>query len=90
MIHKRRYLAWAGDENPSPARACLRAALRTVAAAMSASFRSLADALYATARRMLETQDVYGETGLPWVTRVRGQQEPIEHERIQAWLLLAH
>ena len=90
MIHKRRYFAWASEENPSPARACLRSAMRTVAAAMSAQPPAFADTLYASTRRMLETQEVFGETGLPWMTRTTGQQERIEHERIQAWLLLAY
>ncbi|KAK2608937.1 hypothetical protein QQS21_002513 [Conoideocrella luteorostrata] len=90
MIHKRRYLAWAGDENPSPAKACLRLAMRTLAAAMSAHYGTFSDVLYATARRMLESQDVHNDAGMPWITRISGRREQIEHERIQAWLLLAH
>lgn len=92
MIHKHHYFTWADDVSPCPARVCLRSAMRTVAAAMSAQFQTFSDVLYTTTRRMLEAQDVHGETGLPWMTRVRGQQEQdkIEHERIQAWLLLAH
>ncbi|GIJ86779.1 hypothetical protein Asppvi_005674 [Aspergillus pseudoviridinutans] len=90
MIHKRRYFSWASDETPTPARACLRSAMRTVAAAMSTQLQALGDALYAATRRMLEAQDVHGETGLPWMTSVRGRQGQIEHERTQAWLLLAH
>ncbi|QUC19082.1 uncharacterized protein UV8b_03323 [Ustilaginoidea virens] len=91
MIHKRRYLAWAGDEKPSPAKACLRLAMRTVSASMSAQLGSLSDVLYATTRRLLETLDARGESGsLPWITILDSQQEQVELERIQAWLLLAY
>lgn len=90
MIHKGRYFTWAGDESPAPARACLRSAMRTVASAMSAPLRVFGDALCTRTRRMLEAQDAHGDAGLPWMTRIRAQQEHIDHELIQAWLLLAH
>lgn len=89
MVHKQRYFSWTGEEDVSPARSCLRSAMRTVAAAMSSQFYIFADALYSQTRRMLEAQSV-GDTGLPWMTRTRDPQGRIEHERIQAWLLLAH
>ena len=57
---------------------------------MSAQAPSYGDDLYATTRHMLEMQDVHVDTGLPWMTRTSGQQAQIEHERIQAWLLLAY
>ncbi|KAK3987688.1 hypothetical protein QBC44DRAFT_294662 [Cladorrhinum sp. PSN332] len=81
MLHQRRYFAWADDENPNPARAGLRSAMRAIAAAMSAQFRSLADSLYQETLRLLETR-----SQTPTLT------EGIEMllEQIQAWLLLAH
>jgi hypothetical protein len=90
MIHKRRYLSWANEKTVSPARACLRSAMRTIAAAMSAQFCAFSDKLYACTRSMLEMQDVQGENGLPWMTTTRASRRRIEHEMIQAWLLLAH
>jgi len=56
MIHKRRYFAWAGRENPapSPAQKCLRSAMHAMAAAMSAQYRGVGDVLYGETRRMLE------------------------------------
>ncbi|KAL2018159.1 hypothetical protein VTK56DRAFT_1235 [Thermocarpiscus australiensis] len=98
ITHKRRYLSWASQENPSPARACLRMAMRTVASAVSAQYRSLGDVLYAETRRMLEALDAAGGEqvrGLPWITdrsalRPGGGSMPIPLEQIQAWLLVAH
>ncbi|KAJ6044462.1 hypothetical protein N7499_006962 [Penicillium canescens] len=90
MIHKRRYLSWANEKTVSPARACLRSAMRTIAAAMSAQFCAFSDKLYACTRSMLEMQDVQGENGLPWMTTTRASRRRIEREMIQAWLLLAH
>ncbi|KAK4160155.1 hypothetical protein QBC43DRAFT_270881 [Cladorrhinum sp. PSN259] len=81
MIHQRRYFAWADDENPNPARAGLRLAMRAMAAAMSAQFRSLADSLYHETLRLLETRSQTPTLG-------EGLEMPLE--QIQAWLLLAH
>ncbi|KAJ5787113.1 hypothetical protein N7457_002103, partial [Penicillium paradoxum] len=89
MIHKQRYFAWASDPSVSPARCCLRSAMRTVAAAMSSQFCMFTDALYARTRRLLEAPSV-GDTGLPWMTRTRDPHGLVEHERIQAWLLLSY
>lgn len=92
MIHKRRYFAWAGDADTSPARTALRSAMRTIASAMSPQFCDIGQIMYALTRRMLETQDACGETGLPWMARLKPPQEQqkIDHECIQAWLLLAY
>ncbi|KJK81384.1 hypothetical protein H634G_03403 [Metarhizium anisopliae BRIP 53293] len=92
VIHKRRYFAWAGDADTSPARTALRSAMRTIASAMSPQFCDIGQIMYALTRRMLETQDACGETGLPWMARLKPPQEQqkIDHERIQAWLLLAY
>ncbi|KAK4465136.1 hypothetical protein QBC42DRAFT_219505 [Cladorrhinum samala] len=83
MIHQRRYFLWADDETLSPERAGLRSAMRTMAAAMSAQFRSLSDTLYQETLRLLE---VRGHAPAP--TLSDSMEMPIE--RIQAWLLLAH
>ncbi|KFG77661.1 hypothetical protein MANI_122483 [Metarhizium anisopliae] len=92
VIHKRRYFAWAGDADTSPARTALRSVRRTIASAMSPQFCNIGQIMYALTRRMLETQDACGETGLPWMARLKPpqQQQKIDHERIQAWLLLAY
>lgn len=81
IIHKRRYFAWAAQENPSPARACLRSAMRTIATVVSTQFRGLSDPLYAETRRMVGSLD---ESDAPWLA------SKIQLEQIQAWLLLAH
>ncbi|PTB62994.1 hypothetical protein BBK36DRAFT_1128347 [Trichoderma citrinoviride] len=92
MVHKRRYYAWASDANVSPARTALRSAMRTIASAMSPQFCDIGQVMYASTRRMLETQDACPDTGLPWMTRLKPphEQPKIDHERIQAWLLLAY
>ncbi|KAJ5654651.1 hypothetical protein N7490_001654 [Penicillium lividum] len=91
IIHKERYFSWAHDENVSPSRICLRSAMRTIAAAMSSQFCTFTDSLYARTRRMLEMQDLPDETGFPWMTtRLKSPNSGVEHELIQAWLLLAH
>ncbi|KAL7803573.1 hypothetical protein V8C44DRAFT_369738 [Trichoderma aethiopicum] len=92
MVHKRRYYAWASDSNATPARTALRSAMRTIASAMSPQFCDIGQVMYASTRRMLETQDACQDTGLPWMTRPKPphEQQKIDHERIQAWLLLAY
>ncbi|KAI1421088.1 fungal-specific transcription factor domain-containing protein [Xylaria sp. FL1777] len=87
IIHKGRYLAWANHENLSPARVCLRSAIRTVASAMSASFRSISNALYTETCRLLKNvrcTQPYGSAS--WA----GNNKAIPLEKIQALLLLAH
>ncbi|MCJ1386602.1 hypothetical protein MMC17_009728 [Xylographa soralifera] len=93
IVHKRHYLSWANQESLTPPQVCLRAAMRTVASAVSAQFRGLSDILYAETRRLLEVLDVDEHChGLPWSTdkmaMLTGRR--IQLEQIQAWLLLAH
>ncbi|KAL6801240.1 hypothetical protein GGI42DRAFT_360743 [Trichoderma sp. SZMC 28013] len=99
MIHRRRYFSWADEENPSPARKCLRSAMHTVAAAKSAQYHNLGDALYQETCQLLESQHTRklsrsGSTSIdnindPGPTKsCTGQQIPLE--LVQAWLLLAH
>ncbi|KAL3460103.1 fungal-specific transcription factor domain-containing protein [Aspergillus heterothallicus] len=76
FLHQRRYFTWVSYESPSLARSCLRLAMRTIAASMSAQYRNLADGLYAQARVFLSRLDGMERTS------------PLEH--IQALLLLAH
>ncbi|KAJ5921689.1 hypothetical protein N7454_009163 [Penicillium verhagenii] len=90
MIHKERYFSWTNDENVSPSRICLRSAMRTIAAAMSSQFCAFTEPLYARTRHMLEMQEVPTETGFPWMAGSRDSSNGVEHELIQAWLLLAH
>lgn len=56
MVHRGRYFSWADQEKPSPARVCLRSAMHTVAAAMSAQYLGLSDALFQETYRLLELQ----------------------------------
>ncbi|KAL2820130.1 fungal-specific transcription factor domain-containing protein [Aspergillus granulosus] len=76
FLHQRRYFTWASYESPSLARSCLRSAMRTIAAAMSAQFCNLAGTMYAETRAVLSRLDSIERS------------PPIE--QIQALLLLAH
>ncbi|KAL4981303.1 fungal-specific transcription factor domain-containing protein [Aspergillus falconensis] len=76
FLHQQRYLSRGETEPPLLARACLRSAMRTVAAAMSAQFRRLADSLYFETSRVVRELDAIERT------------PPLE--QIQAVLLLAH
>lgn len=64
--------------------------MRTIAAAMSSQFCTFTEPLYARTRRMLEMQEVPGETGFPWMAMPRNPNSGVDHEVIAAWLLLAH
>jgi hypothetical protein len=77
IVYRRGHLSWADQMNPGPARACLRSAIRTIAAAMSALCFRFCDQLYAETRGLLEGYTV-------------GSKNEIALEYIQAWLLLAH
>ncbi|RDW83576.1 putative Zn(II)2Cys6 transcription factor [Aspergillus mulundensis] len=76
FLHQQRHLSHLETEPPLLARACLRSAMRTVAAAMSAQFRRLADSLYVETSRVVMELDTIERT------------PPLE--QIQAVLLLAH
>ncbi|KAI0377225.1 hypothetical protein F5Y04DRAFT_285170 [Hypomontagnella monticulosa] len=100
MIHRRHYFSWADQENPSHARACLRSAMHTVAAAMSAQYRGLAEALCQETRWLLETHPPRVQTrnsysGTSWRTSRNTSPKPsvadnVTLELVQAWLLVAH
>ena len=86
MIHPRRYYAWAEQESLPPTRICLRSAMRTMAAAVSAQYRAFSEILYAETRRLLET---YNQTQATEPLRLMSNDKVLLEE-IQAWLLLAH
>lgn len=77
IIYHRRYFSWADKEYPGANRACLRSAMRVMAAAMSAPGRQFCDQLYTETRDLLEAQ------------RIESKAD-ISVEYVQAWLLLAH
>lgn len=78
FIYWRRYFSWNDQTNPGPARTCLRSAMRTMAAAMSASSTRFCDQLYAETNTLLHA-----------FPPIRGKDD-IAIEYIQAWLLLGH
>ncbi|KAJ6119133.1 hypothetical protein N7523_003413 [Penicillium sp. IBT 18751x] len=77
IIYRLRFFSWADQDNPGVARACLRLAMRTMAAAMSAPGHRFCDQLYAETCQFLQAHSV-------------GLKTPIALEYIQAWLLVAH
>lgn len=100
ILHRRHYFSWADQEKPSPAQACLRSAMHMVAAAASAQYRGLGDALYQDTRRLLESQQTPTRTRnnsfktscltssdfCPSFTT--GDEIPLE--LVQAWLFVAY
>lgn len=100
MIHRRSYFKWADQEKRSPAQACLQLAMHTVAAAMSAQYRGLGDALCQETRRVLESQRTWTEarnsaSETSWLVSSNSchrsdSGDKIPLELVQAWLLLAH
>lgn len=81
LIHRTWYFSWARQPNKPGACAVLQSAMRTLAAAASASFRQLSKSLYTDTRQTLEKLDDANEQGS--IGSI-----PLEH--IQAWLLLTH
>lgn len=75
LLCRRRCREWIDQPFPGTTRACLRSAMRTIAAAMSAPAARYCDQLYAETRRLLEEH-----TATP--------NESIELDYIQVWLLL--
>ncbi|KAJ6024717.1 hypothetical protein N7540_005514 [Penicillium herquei] len=79
IIYPQNFLLWADQDDPGAARACLRSAMRTIAAAMSAPGCRFCNELYVETCRLLEDHKMKFEFS---------ERVPIEH--IQAWLLVAH
>ncbi|KAJ5140774.1 hypothetical protein N7448_004182 [Penicillium atrosanguineum] len=90
IVHKQRYFSWALNQSPppTPAQACLRSSMHTIAAAVSSQFRGIEEALYAETRGMLESLDTR-PTPVSKKHRSRSASTNIQLEQIQSWLLLA-
>lgn len=78
VLHQRRYFSWARNIAKTEAQSCLRYAMWTLAASVSAHYQNIGDSLYRCTRRALEALDSKC-TGLTMT----------EMEQVQAWLLLA-
>ena len=88
MVHKQRYFSWAGQESLSWPRACLRSAMRTIAAATSVAFKAHSQTLYQETRRMLkDTDTAQSSEELGW-SPYGAAMVPVE--KIQALIILAH
>ncbi|KAJ6014704.1 hypothetical protein N7540_009295 [Penicillium herquei] len=80
IIHRRRYFALVIQNNHTPAQSCLRLAMQTLAAAMSAHWCHLSEQLYSETRSLLETQSQIQTD----------PRDKVPLEQIQTWLLLSH
>ncbi|KAI5867889.1 hypothetical protein GGS23DRAFT_190 [Durotheca rogersii] len=78
VIHQRRYFSWARSVAKTEAQSCLRLAMWTLAASVSAHYQNIGDSLYRYTRRALENLD----------SKCMGFTMT-EVEQVQAWLLLA-
>ncbi|KAI1085460.1 fungal-specific transcription factor domain-containing protein [Whalleya microplaca] len=78
IIHQRRYFSWARSLNKTEAQTCLRYAMWTLAASVSAHYHNIGDALYRYTRQALESLD--SKSTCLTLTDI---------EQVQAWLLLA-
>ncbi|CAI7653032.1 unnamed protein product [Penicillium glandicola] len=80
IIHRRRYFAMVTQDNHTPAQICLRSAMQTLAAAMSAHWCHLSEQLYSETRSLLENQSQMQAT----------PRDKVALSQIQTWLLLSH
>ncbi|KAJ5730547.1 Asperfuranone cluster transcription factor afoA [Penicillium malachiteum] len=80
IIHRRRYFALVIQNNHTPAQSCLRLAMQTLAAAMSAHWCHLSEQLYSETRSLLEAQSQIQTN----------PRDKVPLEQIQTWLLLSH
>ncbi|KAI2615227.1 hypothetical protein GGR54DRAFT_632321 [Hypoxylon sp. NC1633] len=78
VLHQRRYFSWARNMAKTEAQTCLRHAMWTLAASVSAHYQNIGDSLYRYTRRALENLESKC-VGLAMT----------EVEQVQAWLLLA-
>ncbi|OTB07892.1 hypothetical protein M426DRAFT_265915 [Hypoxylon sp. CI-4A] len=78
ILHQRRYFSWARSIAKTEAQSCVRHAMWTLAASVSAHYQNIGDSLYRYTRKALEGLD----------TNVVGIGMT-EMEQVQAWLLLA-
>ncbi|KAL3479701.1 hypothetical protein BJX99DRAFT_255424 [Aspergillus californicus] len=78
ILQRWRYHVWSKQQKKSEAQTCLQYAMWTIAAALSAQFRSLRDPLYQETRRMLDALDSQG-----------GRTDATAGiEQAQAWVLI--
>ncbi|KAL4869561.1 hypothetical protein BDV12DRAFT_76062 [Aspergillus spectabilis] len=77
ILQRWRYHIWSKQDIKSAAQKCLQYAMWTVAASLSAQFRSLRDPLYHETRRMLDTLDAQSP-----------QDANAGIEQAQAWVLI--
>lgn len=77
MVHRRRYSSWSRQGTKSDIQVCLQHSMWTLAATLSAQYQHICDLLYMQTRQTLELLDIR-----------QGGSEPVEVERIQAWLLI--
>ncbi|KAI0845064.1 hypothetical protein F5Y00DRAFT_273314 [Daldinia vernicosa] len=78
VLHQRRYFSWARNIAKTEAQSCLRYAMWTLAASVSAHYQNIGDYLYRCTRRALEALDSKCIS-----------LAMTEMEQVQAWLLLA-
>ncbi|KAI0138706.1 fungal-specific transcription factor domain-containing protein [Hypoxylon sp. NC0597] len=78
VLHQRRYFSLARNIAKTEAQSCLRYAMWTLAASVSAHYQNIGDSLYRYTRRSLESLD----------SKCMGLAMA-EMEQVQAWLLLA-
>ncbi|OTA90740.1 hypothetical protein M434DRAFT_22754 [Hypoxylon sp. CO27-5] len=78
VLHQRRYFSWARNIAKTEAQSCLRYAMWTLAASVSAHYQNIGDNLYRYTRKALEGLD----------SKCMGLAMT-EMEQVQAWLLLA-
>ncbi|KAI1654624.1 fungal-specific transcription factor domain-containing protein [Daldinia decipiens] len=78
ILHQRRYFSWARNIAKAGAQSCLRYAMWTLAASVSAHYQNIGDSLYRCTKQALEALD-------PKCVGIT----MTEIEKVQAWLLLA-
>ncbi|KAL4790165.1 fungal-specific transcription factor domain-containing protein [Aspergillus venezuelensis] len=78
ILQRWRYHIWSKNHEMTEGQLCLQYAMWTVAASLSAQFRSLRESLYSETRRMLDAMD----------TRNPGADANAGIEQAQAWVLM--
>ncbi|KAL4930375.1 Zn(II)2Cys6 transcription factor [Aspergillus undulatus] len=78
ILQRWRYHIWSRQQEKTEAQSCLQYAMWTVAASVSAQFRTIRDALYQETRRMLDGMD----------NRNPGADASAGIEQAQAWVLI--
>ncbi|KAL4805331.1 fungal-specific transcription factor domain-containing protein [Aspergillus unguis] len=84
ILQRWRYHVWAKQNTKTEAQICLQHAMWTIAASLSAQFRSLRDPLYQETRRMLDALDSHSPSPGPNL----GVDAGAGIEQAQAWVLI--